>query len=249
MKETPVVQHPPQTSQQPYEPTQKNYSQYDNPYFNNPLLPPPPPQRRYSSRKRLWLFIGIVTASLLVGGIIGGFIGTAIQKTTPSATQATTQQTPTLAPATNTEAPQPTSTLALQPTPQQHYKVGQTIRVGTVAQGYIWEITIVSAKVDGTQSYLKPGYVFLNFEIAAKNISSREQSIYMYNFELRTINGQRQDLSYDPNAPASLSGKVEAGSPIRGALTYQVPENEHQFQLFFSLDPYAPGQTTWDIRV
>jgi uncharacterized protein DUF4352 len=228
MQEIPAVQQPTQTPP--------------------PMYPPPtyqPPQKPPRSRKGLWLIIGILAAILLVvGGIIGGIAGTQGQKTsTPSVIQptqqATTQPTPTQAP---TETPQPT------PTAPTHYTIGQTGQVGTDRQGDIWEITLTSAKTDGSESYLKPGNVFLNILVRVKNISTTEQHISDFNFELRDLEGQRQEVSYDPNAEPSLGGAVEAGSPLKGTLTYEVPSSVHQFELFFTMIGVS-GQIIWDIRV
>lgn len=114
----------------------------------------------------------------------------------------------------------------------------------------IWQITIVSAKAGGTQSYLKPGHTYLTIVVAAKNISSQEQDISSFYFTLRDPSGESQDVTYDPDAPVSmLSGKVEPGSPIKGGLTFSVSTSEHQFQLFFEVSVIASGQTIWDIHV
>lgn len=139
----------------------------------------------------------------------------------------------------------PTSTPTPTPTPQGHFTVGQQVNVGG-----IWQIVIVSAKAGGSQSYLKPGHVFLNIVVSAKNISSQEQTISSFGFTLRDPSGESQDVSYDPDAPVSmLSGKVEPGSPIKGGLTYTVSTSEHQFQLFFEVNVFESGQVIWDIHV
>ena len=144
-------------------------------------------------------------------------------------------------------SPQPTAapTSTPTPTPQGHFTVGQQVNVGG-----IWQIVIVSAKAGGSQSYLKPGHVFLNIVVSAMNISSQEQRISSFNFTLRDSSGESQDVTYDPDAPVSmLSGKVEPGSPIKGSLTFSVSTSEHQFQLFFEVSIFESGQVIWDIHV
>jgi Domain of unknown function (DUF4352) len=155
--------------------------------------------------------------------------------------------TGTLASPQPTSAPTstPTSTPTLTPTPHGHFHVGDAVNVGN-----IWQITIVSAKAGGTQSYLKPGHTFLNIVVEAKNVSAQEQNISSFDFTLRDSSGESQVVTYDPDAPVSvLSGKVESGSPIKGGLTFSVSMSEHQFQLFFEVSVIASGQTIWDIHV
>ena len=99
--------------------TQKPIQTLHRPTYVPPKYPmPQPPQMPRGSRKRFWLFMGIIAIGLAVG--IGGssIIWSLIkQPVTLPATQPTQQVTaqpaPTLAP---TEAPQPTVTVAPQPT-------------------------------------------------------------------------------------------------------------------------------------
>ena len=117
MQEISTGQQSPQTSQQPYEPTQKVFTQYENPYLDNPL-PPPPPQKPRRTITNRWLIIGLIAAGLAVG-IVGASIILALMPRTVTlpatqpTQQVTTQPAPTLA---STETPQPTPTLAPQPT-------------------------------------------------------------------------------------------------------------------------------------
>jgi hypothetical protein len=137
--------------------------------------------------------------------------------------------------------PTPSSTS----TPVGHFKVGQTVNVGN-----IWQIIIVSAKNGGTASYLKPDQVFLNIFVKAKNISSSEQTMSSLGlWTVRDTDGNIYQPGYDPNAGSALDGKVEAGQPLQGSLTFVVSEKIHQYILLFEADFISPGQTIWDIHV
>ena len=135
------------------------------------------------------------------------------------------------------------------PTPAaQHFKVGQTVKVGDT-----WDITVNSAKTStGSEFYKpqKPGDVFLVFQVAAKNISSQEQNISSaLQFTLLDTTGQKYDITIDPNAGATLDGKVEAGQTLKGAVAYEIPKATHHFNFEFQADITSPGQTIWDIHV
>jgi Domain of unknown function (DUF4352) len=195
-----------------------------------------------SSYKRLWLIIGIVVAILLIGGIFGSI---ATMQGPKASTSPTTQPTQPI----TTQPSQPTPTQSIPtPTVTPHNKVGQMVQVGTDKQGPIWEITLTTAKAGGSESYLKSGNVFLNIQVQVKNISTTEQDISQFDFELRDLEGQRQEVAYDPNAETSPRGTVEAGSPLKGTLTYQIPSSVHQFELFYSMIGVS-GQIIWDISV
>ncbi len=142
--------------------------------------------------------------------------------------------------------PTPTTTSAPTPTPvPSHFKVGQTVKVGDT-----WELTIVSAKNGGTASYLKSGQVFLNIDVKARNISQAEQTMSsLVSWTVRDADGNTYQAGYDPNAGTGLNGKVEAGQPLQGSLTFVVKNTVHQYLLFFQANFTASGQTIWDIHV
>ena len=117
----------------------------------------------------------------------------------------------------------------------QHFKVGQTVKVGDT-----WDITVNSAKTSTGSEFFKPqkpGDVFLVFHVAAKNISSQEQNISSaLQFTLLDTTGQKYDITIDPDAGATLDGKVEAGQTLKGAVAYEVPEATHDFNFEFQAD-------------
>ncbi len=147
--------------------------------------------------------------------------------TTPQATD--TKNTPTSAPA-------------------QHFRIGQIVNVGST-----WQITITSAKTSPHGQYSQPqhaGNVFLIFQVSVKNISTSEQNISsIANFTLTDASGQKYTNSYDDEAGATLDGKVEPDSPLKGSLVYEVPGGVHDFRLAFEAELISGGQTIWDIHV
>ena len=177
--------------------------------------------------KRLILFFGglILIASLLACGSTSSNTGTVVNTNPTSSTSGKT--------------PAPS---------QQHFAVGQVIKVGDT-----WQVTINSAKTSSGSEFNKPqktGDVFLVFSITVKNISSQEQPISSaLNFSLLDSTGQKYTETIDTDAGSTLDGKVEAGSPLKGAVVYEVPASIHQYQLAFESDIISSGQTIWDIHV
>jgi hypothetical protein len=181
--------------------------------------------------KRVFILFGACVLSLfLIGcGSTSTNTGTVV---TPTPTIATTAIT------TPTDTPTPTN---------QHFKVGQVVNVGN-----IWTVKIVSVKTSPHGEFAKPrhaGDVFLIFQVAVKNISSEEQLLASGEFTLKDTEGQQYDMYYDDEAGPWLGGKVEAGDPLKGSLTYEVPKSVHDFRLSFEVSLYESGQTIWDIHV
>ena len=142
--------------------------------------------------------------------------------------------------------PTPTITHAATPTPApSHFTVGQTVKVGST-----WQLTVLSAKHGGTATYLKPGQVFLDLAVKAVNISSSEQTMSsLASWSVRDGEGTTYQAGYDPGAGPALDGKVEAGQPLKGSLTFVVSNNVHSYLLLFQADFASSGQTIWDITV
>ncbi len=148
--------------------------------------------------------------------------------------------------ATNTSSPSgstPTSAPA-----QQHFKVGQTVKVGDM-----WQITVDSAKTSTGSEFNKPqqsGDVFLVIVVTMKNLSSQEQDVSsLAQWTLQDATGQKYDGTLDTDAGASLDGKVEAGSLLKGSLAYEVPKTMKSYTLAFEADLASAGETIWDISV
>src|SRR6266704_3360719 len=170
--------------------------------------------------KRL-LTLALLILALAACGSSATNTGTAV---TPQPTTSVTQAT-----ATPTAAP-------------THFKVGQTVDVGN-----IWHLTIRKVQNDGSATYLKPGQIFLIVQVKAMNISSTEQTMSsLLSWTLRDSDGNTYRAGYDANATHSLDGKVEAGQPLQGSLTFVVDEKVHQYQLYFENNFMTQGQTIWE---
>jgi hypothetical protein len=129
----------------------------------------------------------------------------------------------------------------------QHFKVGDTVKVGDT-----WQVVVNSVKTDngGQFSGLKSGDTYLVADVSLTNLSSTEQNVSsVLFFTLQDSTGQKYNETVDPNASATLDGKVSAGSPLRGSLVYEVPASMKSFVLNFAPNIAGSGQTTWDITV
>ena len=81
-----------------------------------------------------------------------------------------------------------------------------------------------------------------------KNISSSEQNVSsLISFNLADKDGQKYTETIDPNAGSTPDGKVEAGSPLKGVIAYEVPSSMKTFALSFQSDITSSGETVWDI--
>jgi len=228
----PYTQYPPQ-GQPGYPPP--GYPQ------GQPGYPPPgypqgqPPKK---SKKGLWITLGCIIGAVVLCSVIANAAshsntGTKVSETSSSTTKSTNDTT------TSSQSPS-------QPS-QQHFKVGDTVKVGDT-----WQAVVNSVKTDdgGEYSGLKSGDTYLVVDVSLTNLSSTEQNVssILY-FTLQDSTGQKYDQGIDINAGATLDGKVEAGQPLRGSLTYEVPASIHNFVLHFSPDIVGSGQTTWDLSV
>lgn len=147
---------------------------------------------------------------------------------------------------TNTSSSSSGSTPTTAPA-AQHFKVGQTVNVGSQD-----DITIHSAKIVKPGQYdvvQHKGDVYLVFDVSMKNTSNQEQDISTFSFTLRDTSGQQYDQGYVSGQEAMLTGKVEPGSSIKGSITYEIPSNQHTFTLAYENDVFSSGQTIWDISV
>jgi predicted RecA/RadA family phage recombinase len=141
----------------------------------------------------------------------------------------------------------PSAKSSQAPASATHFKVGQVVKVGDT-----WQVTVNSVKTSQGDDMDKPQKgQYLLLDVSVKNISSQEQNISsLANFKLTDDTG----ISYteaitalgNPNPP---DGKVEAGSPLRGTFTYDVPTSVKKFTFSFEPDIMSSGQTIWDINV
>jgi hypothetical protein len=131
--------------------------------------------------------------------------------------------------------------------PAKHFSVGQLVKVGDT-----WQIDILSAKTSTGSQFMTPkaGNVYLIVTVSMKNISSQEQNVSsLAQFNLADQDGQKYTETLLPDSGATLDGKVEAGSPLKGNLAYEIPKGTHFLQFSFQNDVIAQGQTIWDIHI
>jgi DNA-binding Xre family transcriptional regulator len=114
----------------------------------------------------------------------------------------------------------------------QHFAVGQVVKVGDV-----WDVTVNSVKTSkGDQfSVPKSGNTYLIIDLTMKNISAQEQNVSsLVSFNLQDLAGLKYTETIttmsDIHPP---DGKVEAGSPLRGQLVYEVPTSMKNYTLSF----------------
>jgi hypothetical protein len=132
-----------------------------------------------------------------------------------------------------------------------HHKVGETVD----ASG--WTITLNSVHTQasfGTDMVKmvpsQAGYVYLVIALTAKNILTKEQSLDDPQFVLRDTSGNTYSSSY-VTGHNIVSSQVEAGSPLKGDLSYEVPPTVHQFVLRFApaVTDVTPPTVIWDLQV
>ena len=235
----PPTNYPPQ---QPYA-EQPQYGQ--QPYYSQPqpgMYPPPQPPKKKHTVRNVLIIVAIVLV-LACGGISAVVINAArsvsnnVSNAVATANADSTQIS---------SSPGTQSTSA--PGTQSTYKVGQVVSVANT-----WQVTVLSATTDkGGQfnTLQKPGDIFILITVSMKNISSQEQdATSLLQWSLQDTSGQKYNIGIDTNAGATPDGKVEAGSPLKGVLTYEVPANIHSFTLSFQSDLLSTGQTIWDITV
>ena len=195
-------------------------------------------QQPPKKKSRVWLIVGILVGAFVLCGLCGG-IGLAIGSNKSSNT-ATASQPNTTTKADTTSAPPPT----------RHFKIGETVSVGNT-----WQITITSIRTSPGGTYIKPSKdadQFLIISTTMKNISDKEQESYgVAGYKLRDTDGTQMSIAIytDDNVQQAPSGKVEAGSQIKGDLVYEVPKVSKNLQLFYENNLFESGQVIWDITV
>lgn len=132
------------------------------------------------------------------------------------------------------------------PAPAQHFKVSDTVKVGSV-----WQININSVKSSPGQDFSTPaaGNTFLLIDVTLKNLSSQEQNVSsLLMFGLKDDTGQTYTETIT-SFTTSPNGKVEAGGLLRGTIAYEVPATAHKFLFSFQADIVSSGQAIWDLSV
>jgi len=197
-------------------------------------MPPqqPPPKKK----SKLGLIIGIIVGALVLCGVIG-VLGSHSNSGTKVDTTANIISTTTNS--TNTSPQQPT---------QQHFKVGDTVKVGTD-----WQVVVNGIKTSsgGQFDTLKPGKTFVEIDVSLTNISSQEQNTSSIgDWTLLDGTGAKADWDTvsDGSSPAP-DGKIEPGQTLRGTLAYQADATQKKFTLEFAPSMFESGQTLWDLTL
>jgi hypothetical protein len=235
-QQPPYQQYPPDNSNQQWNNPQQQppYQQYpQQPYY--PQQPPmyqQPPKRR---AKWPW-FVGggclvllLLSCGILV--VLGKFATTATQGGISNI--AATVQTAAQASVT------PASVSA-------HHKINEVVNVDNT-----WEVTVTKVSTNqGGSALVTPqaGNTLLQIEVTMKNISTKQQtasSLIQYN--LRDASGQKytEDLLTGKVGP---EGAVAAGNPLKGTITYEVPQSTKSFVLEFTAN-FTGELASWDLTV
>lgn len=112
-------------------------------------------------------------------------------------------------------------------------------------------VNSVTTDDGGQYSGLKSGDTYLVVDVSLTNLSSTEQTVSsLLSFTLQDSTGQKYNETFDTNInSATIDGKVEAGSPLRGVIIYEVPASMKVFTFSFAPDITASGQTVWDLSL
>jgi len=215
----------------PYPQTGAQYPQNGQPYPPNGQMYPqqqPPVKKK---KKKTWLIVtGVIVGALVLCGVFASHAGTSNTGTTAANNTGTSN--------TTNSAPSPT----------QHFKPGDTVKIGG-----IWQVVASNVRTDpgGQYDALKSGDTYLAIDASFTNISNSEQQLFgSADWTLKDASGQTYNSSIDSNITATEpQGKIEAGGPGKGTLVYEIPSATKQFTLAFETNAFESGQTIWDISV
>ena len=232
-----------------------NYSgQYPNPSSSTDYLQQPPPNYQQSPNQQQYgqqlpqqpmyqppkkktpkLLIFAITGFVVVGLLLCGIIGVAASRTSGSNTGTLTSGT---TPGATAQATAPT-------TSQQHFKVGDTVTVGS------WKVVVNSFAVKTGSAYETPQKdAFVAVNISLTNTSSQEQNLSsLLSFKFKGADGTEYTETFVSTASPSPNGKVESGGTSKGDLVYDVPSDQKTFTLAFSPEVFSGGQTIWDLSL
>jgi len=218
-------------------PSQPGYPQQPMPPGYPPMPPQQPAQPPKKKGKALWIILGIIGALVVCGAIANAgshaSSGTKVD-TTANIGSSTTNSTN-------------AGSTSSQPT-QQHFKVGDTVKVGTD-----WQIVVNGIKTSSGGQYdtLKPGKRFIEVDVSMTNVSAQERSTSgVIDWTLLDSTGAKADWdSVSDGSAAEPDGKIEPGQTLRGTLAYQATATEGKFTLEFSPELFSSGQTLWDLSV
>ena len=133
--------------------------------------------------------------------------------------------------------------------PAKHFKVGDVVNVGGT-----WQVTVQSVKTattaDGGVVQPKAGDVYVEIIVSMKNLSNKEQNVSsIAQFNLIGEDGTKYTETINSDVPNPPDGKVEAGMPIKGTFTYEVPTTAKKLTFSFQNDIISSGQTLWDLSI
>src|SRR6266487_278470 len=229
----PYTPYPPQ---QGYSPEQAQWQQPPpNMQWQQPYGQPPPQQPKKKSK--LLLIVGLIVVLVLFACVGASVLASHGSSPNASSTTNSSSLNSTVTSVSNSTSV-PTN---------KHYKQTDAVQVGN-----IYDMEIISVKTStGSQIFQpKAGDVFLVFLIKAKNISSQEKAISsLISFTLQDSNGQKYTETINPDAGATIDGKVEPSSLLQGSITYEVPASMKSFTLAFQANFLSQGQVIWDINI
>lgn len=229
-------QQPPQTPYpgqpmpgQPY-PTQPTYP-------SQPMYGAPPARPSGNGNRTLFIVLGSI-AGLVVLGCCAVFGFAALANRAANSNLGSSQSTATTA-ATATTGSTTTS-------PNKHYKVGDV-----VAASDAFTVTVNSVTTSAGDDIFKPktGNTFVVVDVTIKNTSSQEQEVSsLLQFGLKDATGQQYNETITSQGTPP-DGKLEAGDQLKGQITYEVPQSQHDFTFSFVPDILSDGQTIWDLHI
>jgi hypothetical protein len=198
-----------------------------------------PPQQQLPKKKgkKGWIIAGIIIGAVVLCGAIGNM---ASHSNTGTVTKPAANNTGSTSDSPTTTNSQPVSST-------QHFKPGDTVKVGDT-----WQVTIsnVRSVPAGQYDSLKAGDMYIGVDVNFKNVSSAEASLYgNADWTLKDTQGQKYDNAYVSNFPNPPDGKVEAGGPAKGSLIFEVPAATHDFRLAYEQNMFSSGQVIWDLSV
>lgn len=141
-----------------------------------------------------------------------------------------------------------TTSTSKTPTPQQqqHFKPGDTVTVGGT-----WQIVVDAPSTSTGEQFFTPkeGNIYLLIPVSFKNVTDKEQQLYGYaDWKLKDTAGQKYEPAFI-SASSAPDGKIEAGGPAKGTLTYEVPTVTKEFRFAFQISMFSSGQTIWDLSL
>lgn len=215
-----------------------------------PPAPSSPPKSR--SNNIYFLILGICGALLV--GILVFFIGMMLAPI-PEGTTLNETQDP-AAKNTITETGIEASTDTVRPTKSQtETPQKEILTIGDSDDNGEISVTFLSAQTFTGDDYTQPdpGNVFLVLEFEIENISDSSMTVStLWDFEAYCDDYHcDQDFSgyflEDIQVLGTLDGDIAPGKKIKGAITYQVPEDFKNFEIYISSDGFFSDKIGFEL--